>query len=336
MAFSSRAFSQLEKKYLTYRDTVNKKLGTLFGSAAPRSLYEPADYILKGKGKRIRPMLVLFGAEAISGRSAAALPIALAVEVLHNFTLIHDDIMDNADLRHGRATVHVLWNDATAILTGDVMHAVAYDLILQSKSKQVLTILKRFNQSVIEICDGQAYDMEFENRRDVSLRDYLMMISKKTGRLIATSLELGGLSAGATPAQAKALRTYGELLGEAFQVQDDLLDIMAGEKSGKKVGGDVIEGKKTFLLLKALEMTKGSDRKLLESVMNNDLITDGDVFQRVEKVKAVYERCGVLQEAEKLIRHNFQKAKKLTATFPNANGRATLLEFTEMVMAREF
>jgi geranylgeranyl diphosphate synthase type II len=319
------------KDYDAKRRAVNTALSKLF-HAKPDELYEPARYILDGKGKRFRPMLVLFGAESISGSSKNAMPLALAVEVLHNFTLIHDDIMDNAELRHSRATVHKKWNVDTAILTGDVMHAVAFQLVLQTKSKNLQRILALFTDSVIRICDGQAYDKAFEQRKDVSLDDYLMMISYKTGRLISASMELGGLAADATPAQAKQLRQIGELVGRAFQIQDDLLDIMAGEKSGKTLGGDLIEGKKTFLLLKALQLTKGKDHALLKSIIANK----GIAASRVLEVKSIYERCGVIEETQAAVARDFKKAKSLVLNLPHKRGREQLIAFAELVMQREF
>ncbi len=325
------SLATVAKVYETKRHIVDQALSKLFQSD-PEELYAPARYILEGKGKRFRPMLVLFGAESIAGSSKNAMPLALAVEVLHNFTLIHDDIMDNADLRHGRATVHKKWDVDTAILTGDVMHAVAFQLVLQTKSKNLPQILKRFTESVIRICDGQAYDKAFERRKDVSLDDYLMMISYKTGRLISASLELGGLAANATPAQAKRLRQVGELVGRAFQIQDDLLDIMAGEKSGKTLGGDLIEGKKTFLLLKALELTKGKDHAILKSIITNK----GIDASRVMEVKAIYERCGVIEETQAAIVRDFEKAKSLALKLPHQRGREQLIAFAELVMRREF
>ncbi|MCS6989481.1 MAG: polyprenyl synthetase family protein [Chloroherpetonaceae bacterium] len=323
--------TEVAKEYEKKRHAVDRALSKLFQSP-PDELYAPARYILEGKGKRIRPMLALFGAEAISGSSKNAMPIALAVEVLHNFTLIHDDIMDKAALRHGRATVHTKWDIDAAILAGDVMHAVAFQLALRTKSKNLQLILSRFASSVIRVCEGQAYDKAFELRQNVSLDDYLMMISCKTGRLISASLELGGLAAGATPAQAKLLRQIGDLVGRAFQVQDDLLDIVAGEKFGKTIGGDLIEGKKTFPLLKALELAKGKERELLKSIVKNK----GIDASRVMEVKAIYEQCGAIEETRKFIEADFAKAKRLAQKLPNPKGRARLIGFAELVMRREF
>lgn len=328
---SASGNSDLELCLEAYRQRINRELSKLF-QAEPASLYEPARYILQGKGKRIRPILALMGAEAISGDSNPALPVALAVEVLHNFTLIHDDIMDKAELRHGRLTVHKKWDVDTAILTGDVMHAVAYSLLLRVGNDHLAKILSIFTDAVAVICEGQSYDKEFEHRHDVTLDEYLMMISKKTGRLISVSLELGGLAANATPAQARLLRKIGTLIGQAFQVQDDLLDIIAGDKSGKVEGGDVIEGKKTFLLLKALELAKGKDKALLQHIIKHK----GIEKERVPEVKAIYERCGVIDEARKLIEHDFKQALKYAAKLPHRTGREKLMQFAAYVMNREF
>lgn len=326
------ALSPIEaaKEYEKKRRAVDRALSKLFQSP-PDELYAPARYILEGKGKRIRPMLALFGAESISGDSKPAMPIALAVEILHNFTLIHDDIMDKAALRHGRATVHTKWDIDTAILAGDAMHAVAFQLALQTKSQNLPRILSRFAESVVRVCEGQAYDKAFELRQDVSLDDYLMMISFKTGRLISASLELGGLAANASPTEANLLRRIGDLVGRAFQVQDDLLDIVAGEKFGKTIGGDVIEGKKTFLLLKALELARGKERDLLKSIVKNK----GIDASRVMEVKAIYEKCGAIEETRKFIEADFAKAKTLARKLPNPKGRARLIGFAELVMRRE-
>lgn len=321
----------LAKDYEAKRRAINNALSKLFHHQ-PDELYAPARYILEGQGKRIRPMFVLFGAESISGSSRNAMPLALAVEVLHNFTLIHDDIMDKAELRHGRATVHKRWDIDTAILVGDMMHATAFQLALRTKSKHLQKILSLFTESVIRVCDGQAYDKAFEHRQDVTLDDYLMMVSFKTGRLIAASLELGGLAANATPSQAKLLRQIGEHVGRAFQIQDDLLDITAGEKFGKTLGGDLIEGKKTFLLLKALELTTGKDHALLKSIIKNKGIDKS----RILEVKAIYEQCGVIEETQRAIQKDFEQAKSLALKLPHPKGRDRLIAFAEMVMRRDF
>ncbi|ACF12875.1 Polyprenyl synthetase [Chloroherpeton thalassium ATCC 35110] len=322
----------IQQKYLEFHTRINEELQQCLLGKEPKSLYEPATYILTGKGKRVRPVLVLLGAESICGTSDHALNLALSVEVLHNFTLIHDDIMDNAALRHGRETVHLKWNENAAILSGDMMLAFAYELALKTNSSRLTKILDVITQSTIVICEGQTYDMDFEKRTDVTMSEYLDMISKKTGRLIAASLELGGLAAEATDEQLAILTEYGELIGQAFQVQDDLLDIMADDKKfGKVPGGDLMEGKKTFLLLRALELTTGEDHLLLQSVIDNH----GIAQERIPEIKDIYERCGILNEAQELINSNFEKAVTLSEKLPNEAGREALVGFTAMVMKRD-
>jgi len=324
--------ADIQQKYLELHSRINDELQNCLAGKEPKTLYEPATYILTGKGKRVRPVLVLLGAESICGQSEQALNLALAVEVLHNFTLIHDDIMDNAALRHGRETVHLKWNENAAILAGDMMLAFACKLALKTQSSRIAKILEIITQSTIVVCEGQTYDMDFEKRKDVTISEYLDMISKKTGRLIAASLELGGLAAESTDEQLATLTKYGELIGQAFQVQDDLLDIMADDKKfGKVPGGDLMEGKKTFLLLRALELTTGSDHDLLQAVIDNQGIEQ----ERIPEIKAIYERCGVLTEAQQIINGNFEKAVALSEKLPNEAGRKALVGFTAMLMKRD-
>ena len=239
--------AQVESRYQQYHAKINEALAACFPKASPATLYDPARYILEGKGKRIRPFLTLLASEAVSGSSDNALGVALGIEVLHNFTLMHDDIMDAADLRHGRPTVHKQWDVNAAILAGDMMIACAYELALKAISSRHAEMAHIFNDANITICEGQALDMELEQRKDVTIADYLDMIAKKTGRLISAALEAGGVAGNGTPAEIAALATFGEKIGRAFQIQDDYLDIMADDgKSGKVPGGDVINGKKTW------------------------------------------------------------------------------------------
>ncbi|MDX2130136.1 MAG: polyprenyl synthetase family protein [Chloroherpetonaceae bacterium] len=329
---AASAPSSVEKEIAKLRDRINRELITVFPQTQPKSLYEPARYIITGSGKRIRPILVIIGAKCISNKVDAVMPVALAVEILHNFTLVHDDIMDKADLRHGRETVHKKWDIDTAILSGDVMHAISYQLITRSKVKNPLPILDLFLSATITVCDGQAFDKEFETRHNVTLPEYLTMIDYKTGRLISAALEMGGLAVGATSIQAKALRDFGSSIGRAFQIQDDLLDVMGGEKSGKTVGGDIIEGKKTFLLLKSLELAKGKDRALLQTVIKEKGIDKS----RVPEVKAVFEKCGAVQEAKNAIETEYNKALKLASKLPNKDGRDMLLGLAAYLMKRDY
>jgi len=323
----------VEKKYTEYHTRINDALGKCFHAESPVTLYAPARYILEGKGKRIRPFLTLLASEAVCGSSDNALKVALAVEILHNFTLIHDDIMDQAELRHGRSTVHKQWNTNAAILTGDMMIAYAYDLALQAKSNRHSELIHILNHANITICEGQALDMELEEKQDATIDDYLDMIAKKTGRLISAALEAGGVAGDATKEQLRNLVLFGEKIGRAFQIQDDYLDIMADDgKSGKMAGGDVINGKKTYLLLRSLELTKGKERDLLNSVIQNKGIS----AERVPEVKSIYRECGVLAETAALINQHTEEALTAVDQLPYAEGREYLKGFANILMKRDF
>ncbi len=323
----------VEKKYRLYHEKINDALGKCFDSERPVTLYAPARYILEGKGKRIRPFLTLLASEAVSGESDSALNVALAVEILHNFTLIHDDIMDQAELRHGRTTVHKKWNISAAILTGDMMIAYAYELALQAKSHRHAELVHILNHANITICEGQALDMELEEKHNATIADYLDMIAKKTGRLISAALEAGGVAGNATDEQLSSLILFGEKIGQAFQIQDDYLDIMAEDgKSGKMAGGDIINGKKTYLLLRSLELSSGADHDLLTSIIANK----GIGAERVPDVKAIFERSGVLDETAALINKNTEEALSALDNMPHADGRDYLKGFANMLMKRDF
>jgi geranylgeranyl diphosphate synthase, type II len=323
----------VEQKYRLYHTSINAALEKCFSAEKPDTLYAPARYILEGKGKRIRPFLTLLGSEAVCGSSGNALNVALAVEVLHNFTLIHDDIMDQAELRHGRPTVHREWNVNTAILTGDVMIAYAYELALKAEGSRHRELIHILNHANITICEGQALDMELEKKKDASIDDYLDMIAKKTGRLISAALEAGGVAGNGNPDQLRSLVVFGEKIGRAFQIQDDYLDIMAVDgKSGKMAGGDIINGKKTYLLLRSLELTSGWDHELLQSIISNK----GTTPEKVAEVKAVYERCGVLEETAALINRTTEEALSALDSLPYAEGREYLRGYANILMKRDF
>jgi geranylgeranyl diphosphate synthase, type II len=323
----------VENKYRLSMTRINDALARCFDKENPVTLYAPARYILEGNGKRIRPFLTLLASEAVCGSSENALHVALAVEILHNFTLIHDDIMDQADLRHGRPTVHKQWNTNAAILSGDMMIAYAYELALKAKSTRHGELIHILNDANITICEGQALDMELEEKQDATIADYIDMIAKKTGRLISAALEAGGVAGNATDEELQSLVLFGEKIGRAFQIQDDYLDIMAENgKSGKMAGGDIINGKKTYLLLRSLELTSGSDRDLLHSIISNKGISS----ERVPEVKAIYERCGVLQETESLINLNTEEALTAIEDLPYPAGRDYLKGYANILMKRDF
>ncbi|MEI8033675.1 MAG: polyprenyl synthetase family protein [Chlorobiaceae bacterium] len=322
----------VDKKYRLYHSRINAALDKCFEQETPATLYLPARFILEGKGKRIRPYLTLLASEAVSGSSENALNVALAVEILHNFTLVHDDIMDQAELRHGRPTVHRKWNVNAAILSGDMMIAYAYELALNAKSTRHVELIHILNHANITICEGQALDMELEEKKDVTIADYLDMIAKKTGRLISAALEAGGVAGNGTPDQLRSLVLFGEKIGRAFQIQDDYLDIMADDgKSGKISGGDVMNGKKTYLLLRSLELTSGKEHDLLNSIIMNK----GIGAERVPEIKAIYERCGVLDETAALINSNTEEALSAIEGLPYPEGRDHLKGFANILMKRD-
>lgn len=262
----------------------------------PRELYDPITYILSLDGKRIRPLLSLLAYGIYNSKPEEILSQAAAVEVFHNFTLMHDDIMDDAPLRRGKDAVHVKWNKNVAILSGDVMLVKAYDLLLPTESEKLGEIIRLFNKTASEVCEGQQFDMNFESLESVHEEEYLTMIRLKTAVLLGFALQMGALLAGAEKSDAQKLYDFGVNIGVGFQLKDDLLDVFADQaKFGKQVGGDIISNKKTFLLIKALELAKGKDLEEL-----NYWITQPD-FDKEEKVKAIrgiYEKLGIKAIAE--------------------------------------
>ena len=269
----------------------------------PNNLYDAAQYILGLGGKRVRPVAVLLGCEMFSDINDDALNVASAIEMFHNFSLIHDDIMDMAPLRRGQPTVHMKWGEATALLAGDVMFAQAYDYLTQIDMAYIKKIIQLFNKTSKEVCEGQQLDMDFENKAHVSLEEYLNMITLKTSVLLAASLQLGALLGGASAGNQDHLYEFGKKLGIAFQIQDDYLDSFGNpDKFGKQVGGDILSNKKTFLLIHALEVANADQQKRLEKLLaTND--TD-----KVEQVKAIYKECGVDAWATELKQKYYDEA----------------------------
>lgn len=274
---------------------VDAALAGLGLPAEPAGLYGAVRYVLGGGGKRVRPVITLLTAHAYGGPEAArrALPAALAVEVFHNFTLVHDDIMDHAPTRRGRETVHVRWDEPTAILAGDLMMGLAYDLLAQTEGADPARLARSFYRMVARLCEGQSLDLQFETRADVTVEDYLDMIDRKTGALLQLALELGGVVGGADEDAVAALVEAGHALGRAFQIQDDLLDLTAeAEGWGKAVGGDLVEGKKAYLALRAVELAGGADRDWLARAVDGGISSD-EVPEARERMR----RLGVLDEA---------------------------------------
>lgn len=266
----------------------SQKFSTRHFPAQPTSLYEPAEYFLGLGGKRIRPVLCLMGNELFDEINSDAWHVASAIELFHNFTLIHDDIMDRAPLRRGMETVHVKYGPGTALLTGDVMLVTAYEYLNRISSSYLHKVLSLFNKTAKEVCEGQQLDLDFELKNDVSLDDYIRMIGLKTSVLIAASLKLGAILGGAGERNQNLLYEFGRKLGIAFQVQDDYLDAFGDPgKFGKQVGGDILAHKKTFLLIRALEILDDRDRKELKTLL------ESKKDNRVEQVLEIFKKCDV-------------------------------------------
>jgi len=263
----------------------------------PHNLYQPVDYILSLGGKRIRPLLLLMAADFIGDKAASALPAAMSVEVFHNFTLIHDDIMDEAPLRRGKPTVHEKFNTDAAILSGDVMMIYAYKFLEDYPVEIMVKLLKVFNKMGIEVCDGQQMDMDFETRTDVGIAEYMEMISLKTSVLIGASLQMGAIIGGMDDPSADHLYHYGKNIGIAFQMQDDVLDTFGEPKVGKQPGGDIIQNKKTYLYLKTLELVDEQARNELISLYKTK---PNDPSAKVMRVREIMKSAHVLVHSDEV------------------------------------
>lgn len=300
-----------ENLYTSYLTKVTSRIENYVKVGEPISLYVPFRYIMTAGGKRIRAVIPMIACGAVGGNPEDALDCGVAVEILHNFTLVHDDIMDKSLIRRNKPTIHSKWDEPTAILTGDVMVGHALKLLPDvEKNKNSCAIINTFSQGLIEVCEGQAYDMQFNNKKDVKIEDYILMITKKTARLLETAAVIGGYIGYANEYQILALRNYANSLGLAFQIQDDLLDISAEESElGKTIGLDIVEGKKTFLIIKALEKAqKQKDKNLLKRFMQSNGLSK----EYVPDMQDLFERLGVFDEAQARINEYFKKAENET------------------------
>lgn len=324
---------------------INKVIESLDWQREPYGLYEPIAYTLASGGKRIRPTLALTAAEVIVNGGLIngsaiddVLPAALALEVFHNFTLLHDDVMDRAEVRRGRPTVHVKWNDNTAILSGDQMLIEAYKLLAQIPGDKVQRTLMMFNEMATGICEGQQLDMEFEHMSHVGIDDYMRMIEKKTSVLLAYAMKIGGYIAGATPAQQEALYEYGLHIGLAFQIQDDILDVYGDPKTfGKAIGGDICCNKKTFLLLTAMENADPESKAELLQWMMQDVQNDDaqGSKEKIEGVTTIYDRLGVRAIGETVIEEHTSIALSQLDKLPQNDATMRLRELAEKLVTRK-
>ncbi|RMG70796.1 MAG: polyprenyl synthetase family protein [Bacteroidetes bacterium] len=294
----------------TLKQTVESHIAALpLADRQPENLYAPMVYILGMKGKRIRPILTLLAYQAVSGRPVSeSLNLACAAEVFHNFTLMHDDIMDRAPVRRGQPTVHIRWDENIAILSGDALFAYAMELVVKDFPEKAAPLAIEFSRVSMAVCEGQMEDMDLALRSEVSIPEYVEMIRKKTAALLGGCLAMGAIAGGASSKQVEKFRQYGEKLGIAFQLQDDLMDAFPPEGFGKQVGGDIIENKKTYLYLRALELANPEQATRLQVLFQTDMGTDKG---KVAEVLDIFRQLNIPGQTQALIESYFQEALQL-------------------------
>lgn len=320
---------------INFAETLTQSLEDYLATLPQKPLYEPVSYILSLGGKRIRPQLTLMSAKAFGGKVEEAMPLALAVEMFHNFSLVHDDIMDNAPLRRGKTTVHEKWNSNTAILSGDAMLILVYDLVLKAPHSITADAIEIVNRVSLEVCEGQMDDMEFEQRNNVSIEEYVEMIRQKTAVLLGGALELGALVAGADKKQQEDIRNFGIHLGIAFQLKDDLLDSF-GESAavGKQIGGDILANKKTYLYLKALEKANDIQKKELLKWFNTG---SENAAEKIKSVKEIFLNLGIDTSTQEQVDYYSKLAisNLLACNLPDEHN-AIFLQLTENLLNRTY
>ncbi len=299
----------------------------------PEKLYAPIGYSLSGGGKRLRPMLLMLTCGIFSDRPERAMPAAAAVEGFHNFTLLHDDIMDNAAMRRGKPSVAARWGRNVAILSGDAMLIWAYRLLGQVEPALLPRILAEFNEMAIGVCEGQQYDMDYEERQKVSVVEYMRMIELKTSVLLGGAVVIGALLGGATAEDCARMRKFAIELGLAFQLQDDLLDSYGDERLGKPIGGDILEGKQTYLMITAMSRASEEDREVLRHTHTDPALSPAE---KIARVKAVYDKYDIPRLTEQQISLRFERALAQLDTLTAEPGRtATLRRYAESLMGRK-
>ncbi len=321
------AIHQYQDFFITYLE--NQKL-----TKEPKNLYEPIDYIVGLGGKRMRPVLTLMAAEVFDADYAEALPAAMAVEVFHNFSLVHDDIMDDAPLRRGKETVHEKWNINTGILSGDAMLILAYQYFEQYEPVIFRDLAKLFSKTALEVCEGQQWDVDFETRFDVTIPEYLKMIEYKTAVLVAAAMKMGAIIAETSEENANLIYEFGLNLGLAFQLQDDYLDAFGDpETFGKQLGGDIIENKKTYLYLKALAF---SEKEQAEELKNLFSVQLEDNSAKIEAVKAIFNHSGASKATQEAIQeYTFKAFETLNKMSVDGKKKEILRSFGENLMGRK-
>ena len=314
---------------------INNEILKLDWKREPYGLYEPIEYTLAAGGKRVRPQLAMIASRMFDGKDEAVLPAALALEVFHNFTLLHDDVMDKADMRRGRPTVHVKWNENTATLSGDQMLIEAYKLLSGVPADKLPKVLQLFNQMATEICEGQQYDVDFESQEQVALDDYLLMIRLKTSVLLANALQIGAYIAGADEQAQDALYQFGIAVGLAFQIQDDILDVWGDPQTfGKAVGGDISCNKKTFVYLTAMQLatTLNHSTQPLNHWYSQVL---EDNTEKIAAVKAIFEQLGVREACEAVVAQYTQSALEILDSLPQNTATEQLRQLANKLHTRK-
>ena len=327
-----------------YTDLFKTHLQDIIESKDPANLYGPVNYIMTLGGKRIRPALALMSCHLFGAEPSKALDAAMTIEMFHNFTLIHDDIMDRADIRRGKMTVHKKWDLNTGILSGDVLLILSYEQLESYEARLYKELMQLFNKTAVEVCEGQQMDMDFELRTDVEPHEYFKMIRFKTAVLLGCALQMGAKIAEASSADQRAMYEFGVNLGTAFQLQDDYLDSFGRDDFGKRIGGDILEAKKTFLYLKTMELADAEDRasilkrysEPLQVATDASTLDEAVASDRIEKVKALYKKYGADRLLQQEIHDYTDKAlQSVEALSLGEKGKALLREFSHLLMKRK-
>jgi len=322
---------------MTFSDAltiINREIQSIEYPENTSGLYEPVAYLLTLKGKKIRPALTLLACNLYSDEVKEAIPVALAWEIFHNFTLMHDDVMDKADLRRGQATVHKKWNENAAILSGDAMLILSYMYLAKSSPQHLKILLNLFSNTAAQICEGQQIDMEYEKQTFISIEEYIEMIRLKTAVMLGACLQSGAIVGGANESDRQSLYDFGIRLGIAFQIEDDWLDVYGNpELVGKKTGGDILCNKKTFLLVTALETAKGEDKKALLYWLDNDTQPD----EKINAVRQIYDKLSVREKTQTVLQSYYHQAISALQKVSVDEGRKKILkDIAENLIKREY
>lgn len=323
-----------KERFELFRSHVEQTIEHTIPATIPHSLYEPMKYIIAGGGKRVRPVLAMLAAESAGGNPFDATMAGISVELIHNFTLIHDDIMDAAQVRRGRPTVHITWGIAPAILSGDALIPIALRILTSGESGHRLAgLVGAFTTGIVEVCEGQAFDLEFEGRRDITPDEYLMMIDKKTAKMLEFAVSVGATTAGASPTHHTALRNFARAVGIAFQIQDDLLDLTADSPEfGKTIGGDIIEGKRTYMVVQALHANLPQDDR---SLLDEFFTLGGFPAERVSEMRDMFERNGIIDDARNAVALWTSRAEEALSELPQNGGTEGLRWLAGQLLQRQ-